>query len=118
MVAHPANKNIAGKVHSLKLSYYSSTRAKVHIARVVVAVVCRYRDIRAEESNYEALKRSNYNLLQNFKIYKEIFHLLRTSPQEVSEKLYRQIRAGSDVSLGQHEMEGAGLLLQLRSSCR
>ena len=74
--------------------------------------------MRAGESYYEALKRSNYNLLQKLKIYEEIFHLLRTSPQEVSEKLYRQITAGNDVFSGQHEMEGAGLLLQLRNSRR
>lgn len=72
--------------------------------------------MRAGESEYEALKRSNFNLLQKLKLYEETFHLLRTSAQEISEKLYRQIRAGNNVSLDQHEMDDANLLLQLRNS--
>jgi hypothetical protein len=79
-------------------------------------IKCSYRDVRRGESYYEALKRSNYNLLERLKVYEGIFHLIRTSREEVSEELYWQIRAWNGSSSGLHDIEGADLLLQLRSN--
>jgi hypothetical protein len=74
--------------------------------------------VRAGESDYKALKRLNYNLLQKLKVYEKVFRILRSSPHAESDELYRQIRAGIKASSAQGEIEAAELLLQLRNGSR